>query len=509
MNPIQSALVPPLLAPPLLAPNNRIGALLEHGAEQRELIESLREELREMRLAQAESLERIEAGMDGMENLMTMNERVLGAVQQIRNVLRDRRSNNPLDLIRLYFIAIFTCMRLGYQAVFTIGGQASRTATSLIFPFTLAVVGVWALSALALLAITDVGLLFGSFGLIHYTGLNLAAFRFLQIFMYRSVGFVSANFVSAFTSLFGPYVGITRDVFQEETGLSMEYFHNLTTQAVDTVIGRTAEETARVVTDQAAQLPSQMMNATTSVVSNAASGAYDVIVGAGGSVVARAGALATGAGELATGALSTGAGALSTGAGALSTGAGALSTRAGALSTGAGAIATGARNAAASATGRVRAWTGMGGGDPFAHINVLNEHDLKLFNASSLGKQLLKLENVFYRMGNSNVKVEPEILKVIEQSLHLFLDKGVLYFCYELNKALHVKVTTDSSKLKQMEKIIMRSIINKDNQVKKTNPNVNVKTNVKTNKKVNIKTNVRRKENVKHTQKIKYPLSVY
>ena len=412
----------------------------------------LSEAVQETRMMVAESL----AGIShlthqvnaGFNTGQRTSERILHVATQLREEFRLYRteSRSPWQCLWYWWRLVARTTVLLWQLSFSI----TRNVVSIMpCPLFLCSAGCMVLECAALIFITDIGLMFSTFGISKYFGLSYELFRMFTQLLLIVVPGICGRMINGTLSYFRPYGQIVSEV----SGVSIEGFkawgRNVTSAVSDFLSSAVRQEVADQVeplVDELRNMPTQILNATSTVVSDAlTSVVYDApkaainsIFGPGhGEAISHA---ATSASSIAVGAVGDvidfgkdagstvadyGSVALSTGKSALSTGVEKLD---GMRRYGTVMASIGANVASGVASDVSRAasdwWKGKGGlHDPFKDINFLEGRELEEFN-KTIGKHLSKLDHMMTKAflnkyGDDGTIIDKNALEII-----VFMEKA-------------------------------------------------------------------------------------
>jgi len=230
------------------------------------------------------------------------SDRILHVTTQLRNEFRDARaqSKSPLEWLLFYWNCVLRATVLAWQVSWSI----TRSATSaMTFPLCLCACGCYMLEGVALVVITDIGLMFGTCCISKYFGLSYQLFRMFLHLLHFFIFNIGRGMVECTISYFTPYAVI----LSEETGMSVEsvqaWRHNVTSALSDFLGARVREEVrAQVVpiVEELKNIPSNILNTTSTMISEkVGSVVYDAPKAAINSIFGVGSALGTAAPQMA------------------------------------------------------------------------------------------------------------------------------------------------------------------------------------------------------------------
>jgi hypothetical protein len=239
--------------------------------------------------------------------------------------------------------------------------------------------------------ITDVGLSLSTGGFSHYYGLHYQLFDALVYGSKSVLISICTRLINTTTTYFSPYAATLVDAF----GISPQAIWSWQQSALGVLtrfLGGIVEDRVRATVEpivtSVANLPEAMYNNSIGLVDVTSMGVPQIVTNT-----------ASGISGFAVGAASS--------------------------------AASGLSSAASSAASGAKRWVGLGGNpEPFSHINLLQGHDLEMFNNSKLGKYLKvlhkKLNNAFInKYGNNGTildKKAEELLEFMNHTSMLLLD---------------------------------------------------------------------------------------
>jgi hypothetical protein len=224
--------------------------------------------------------EKVDSGFDTGQRT---SDRILHVTTQLRNEFREARAQgkNPWEWLLFYWNSVLRATVLALQLSWSI----TRSATSaMTFPLCLCACGCYMLEGIAIIAITDIGLMFGTCCISKYFGLSYQLFRMFIQLLHFFIFNIGRGMVECTISYFSPYAVI----LSEETGVSPEslqaWRHNVTSALSDFLGSRVREEVrgqVEPIVEELRNIPGDILNATSNAVVYAPKAAVDTIFGKG------------------------------------------------------------------------------------------------------------------------------------------------------------------------------------------------------------------------------------
>lgn len=211
--------------------------------------------------------QQVETGFDTGQRT---SDRILHVATQLRAEFRAARAEgkSPWEWLLYYWQTILRLTVFAWQISWSITRSA---ASSMTFPLCLCACGCYMLESVVLIMITDIGLAFGTCCISKYFGLSYHLFRMfiqlLQFFIFN----VAGGMAHCTISYFRPYA----EILSEETGVSAEsiqaWRHDVTHALSDFIGSRVREEVREQVVpivEELKNIPSDILNATSTAVSD-------------------------------------------------------------------------------------------------------------------------------------------------------------------------------------------------------------------------------------------------
>lgn len=216
-------------------------------------------------VAMGDLSQKVETGFDTGQRT---SDRILHVTTQLRDEFREARAQgkNPWEWLLFYWNSVLRATVLALQLSWSI----TRSATSaMTFPFCLCACGCYMLESIAIIAITDIGLMFGTCCISKYFGLSYHLFRMFIQLLHFFIFNIGKGMVECTISYFSPYAVI----LSEETGVSTEslqvWRHTVTRTLSDFLGSRVREEVrgqVEPIVEELRNVPSQIFNVTSSAV---------------------------------------------------------------------------------------------------------------------------------------------------------------------------------------------------------------------------------------------------
>lgn len=211
--------------------------------------------------------QQVETGFDTGQRT---SDRILHVATQLRAEFRAARDEGktPWEWLLYYWQTVLKLTVFAWQISWSITRSA---ASSMTFPLCLCACGCYMLESVVLIMITDIGLAFGTCCISKYFGLSYHLFRMfihlLQFFIFN----VAGGMAHCTISYFRPYA----EILSQETGVSAEsiqaWRHDVTHALSDFIGSRVREEVREQVVpivEELKNIPSDILNATSTAVSD-------------------------------------------------------------------------------------------------------------------------------------------------------------------------------------------------------------------------------------------------
>ena len=435
----------------LNAMSRQLGNMGESLAETRAILQALLPVAQETR----------DAAVGGQESLAEVTTRIDNGFGRLRVLFRreQRMSVNPLHYIYLYYYTLYTLLRLACESLVSVSKPFREYLIALPCGLSVLVVIIYVIMFLLSIFIYEIGIFFGSFGALHYTGHQHDVFELIFGTSLKIIGIVLMSLWNL-KGFFRPYATIMKNSFMngfklndasvsEGAGFVKDYVQNKSSEAVTHIVNQ-----GIVAAGDRLHFPS-MENISAAVVAGMAShavGARDAIASGAvdlGSAVASGASKAAGkASELGSAAAGRASELGSAAFSSASAAAGRASELGSALADSDAVKA--AKKAAKNTAETASKWLlGKGGGlnafdrfKEFDDIHILKGKQLTAFNESKMGKKLEKLKSnmdmimIHTIEKNKSNPINEKAIHAMNYTINLILDKGVPLLINELNNSV-------------------------------------------------------------------------
>jgi hypothetical protein len=443
-------------------------------------LEKMEEHLAESRAMFHELLPVLQATHDaavgGQENLAEVAAKMDSGFKNLGTLFRREHSKitNPLHYIYLYYYTLYTLLRLACESLIAGSKPFREYALALPLGLSLLVILIYIVLFLLFIFVYEIGIFFGSIGILHYYGRQHDVFEIIVTISIKLIGSVCLTLWDL-KGFFLPYGRIMKNAFisgfrledqsfKDSMSEGASYIQNKTTSAVSSIVNQSISAAVdrlptmgNISTAVAAGLASHVVGATGAIATGAvdlgsavASGTSKAVMGAVdlGSVAAEK---ASDFGSAAYLGVSAAAGKASE-LGTAFVESDAVKATAQAAKDAASATAQATRNAAAKARESASKWlygNPVGGGlnvldrfKKFDDIHILNGTQLDTFNSSEIGvflknfKSKMDLTIVNNVEQNMGTPVNEKALRAMNCAINVILDRGVPLLMNELYKSV-------------------------------------------------------------------------
>jgi hypothetical protein len=394
-----------------------------------------------------------DAAVEGQENIAGVVAKLDTGFGKIGKLFKSEHAKitNPFHYIYLYYYTLYTLLRLACETLI-VGSKPFREYTlALPCGLSLLVILVYIIMFLLLIFVYEIGIFFGSVGLLHYYGRQHDVFELIVGTSIKLIGSVCMTLWDL-KGFFRPYGKIMKNSFMSSFKLDESLKDSVAESAVSVkdYVQHTTSTAVSNIVNQSISAAVDRLPTMTNISSAVAAGLASHAIGAKD-------AIASGAADLGS-AVASGASDLGS---AVASGASKAAGKASEVGAVAGRAATNAASKAAERTAEMASAAAKkasnwfyskkdnephGGGlnvldrfKEFDDIHILNATQLVAFNKSKIGLMLEKLKtnmdvmivhNVERHMGHP---LNEKAIYAMNCSINLILDKGIPLIIGELN----------------------------------------------------------------------------